>query len=298
MASVLKLESFGQSDVKEILTVESGVVTVGREADNSLVVNSTSVSRQHARIIEAGTQWVFQDLGSTNGSWINGVELRPNEIKLLRSGDILQLADFPMRVARIGGDIVKSGSLSMLDTAVAPSVLIFDNQEFKRESLLQNTGSRFLIGAEDGELSIDVEPDNALFEIVNNGKSLEIRIKTDAEAVELNGLIIVDTAVLSDRDKIVIGNYQIIVNDFRSAFDLVERAIGSSVNGTKHHHKSGDGGYFLEKRPESASQINAKHLKTKEEAVDLVDRIKGFIGILTFLLIAGAVIFVLVMLLK
>lgn len=51
------------------------------------------VSRRHALIRR--TEWgiTVQDLGSTNGTWLNGDRLTPGEIYMLRNGDQLKLAE-------------------------------------------------------------------------------------------------------------------------------------------------------------------------------------------------------------
>jgi two-component system, cell cycle response regulator len=45
--------------------------TVGRDNDSSLVVSRSSVSRQHARIYQERDAWWVEDLGSTNGTFVN-----------------------------------------------------------------------------------------------------------------------------------------------------------------------------------------------------------------------------------
>lgn len=49
--------------------------TIGREDDNSLVAQHTTVSRHHARIRHEGDGWRLEDLGSTSGTWLGGRRL-------------------------------------------------------------------------------------------------------------------------------------------------------------------------------------------------------------------------------
>ena len=53
-------------------SLQSGPVTVGRAYDNDLVSADAEVSRHHARLEPDGQSWRAVDLGSTNGTWING----------------------------------------------------------------------------------------------------------------------------------------------------------------------------------------------------------------------------------
>ncbi len=52
--------------------LHKNVLTIGRAADNDIVVNDPQVSRYHARLIRWGDDWVLEDLGSPNGIFVNG----------------------------------------------------------------------------------------------------------------------------------------------------------------------------------------------------------------------------------
>lgn len=56
------------------------------------------VSRQHVLIRNEGYFLTVLDLGSTNGSWLNGVQLLPNQKRLLRNGDLMQLGNLRLKV--------------------------------------------------------------------------------------------------------------------------------------------------------------------------------------------------------
>jgi hypothetical protein len=51
------------------------VVTIGRRAESTIVLSDPNVSRNHAEIRPAGKGWVLVDLGSTNGSRVNGIRV-------------------------------------------------------------------------------------------------------------------------------------------------------------------------------------------------------------------------------
>lgn len=51
------------------------VITVGRRAGSTIVLSDPNVSRNHAEIRPAGSGWVLVDLGSTNGSRVNGARV-------------------------------------------------------------------------------------------------------------------------------------------------------------------------------------------------------------------------------
>ncbi|MBR4277345.1 MAG: FHA domain-containing protein, partial [Lachnospiraceae bacterium] len=52
-----------------------------------LVLEDDSVSRLHARIVPEGGGYMLEDLNSTNGTFKNGIRLKPYERRKLVSGD-------------------------------------------------------------------------------------------------------------------------------------------------------------------------------------------------------------------
>lgn len=70
-------------------------LTIGREADNDLVLNDSLVSRRHARIVIESNQLVIYDLGSMNGTRVNGQRIQRQP---LNEGDLIQIGDSQLRV--------------------------------------------------------------------------------------------------------------------------------------------------------------------------------------------------------
>lgn len=75
--------------VREVV-VEGGSLTIGRATDNDLVAVDGRVSRHHGRIVGRRGTLVYEDLGSTNGSRVNG-ELVTEVV--LGVGDRLEVGD-------------------------------------------------------------------------------------------------------------------------------------------------------------------------------------------------------------
>jgi phage tail-like protein len=73
-------------------------VTIGRTPNNTLVLGDQSVSRQHAeiRLDPRGLGPVLTDLGSANGTFVNGERLAPNQPLLLRDGTTVAIGSFVM----------------------------------------------------------------------------------------------------------------------------------------------------------------------------------------------------------
>jgi pSer/pThr/pTyr-binding forkhead associated (FHA) protein len=66
-------------------------ITVGRLEDNLLTIDDASVSSHHAELTLSGTDYVLRDLGSTNGTRINGQPINPEEEHRLQDGDTIRL---------------------------------------------------------------------------------------------------------------------------------------------------------------------------------------------------------------
>ena len=79
--------------------VDGTDLTIGRAADNDLVLADNRVSRHHGRLTGRRGTLVYVDLGSTNGSRVNGVQV--GEL-VLGEGDRLELGDCVIVVEAAG----------------------------------------------------------------------------------------------------------------------------------------------------------------------------------------------------
>src|SRR5215475_12157825 len=74
-------------DESRVVSIETPRFTIGRGAENSLCIPATVVSRSHAELIRVGTDYLLRDLGSTNGSFVNGARVTE---QMLNDGDTLR----------------------------------------------------------------------------------------------------------------------------------------------------------------------------------------------------------------
>lgn len=58
---------------RQHVAVPGAVVTLGRDPDCTMALESPAVSRLHARVVRGANGWEFRDEGSTQGSFVNGV---------------------------------------------------------------------------------------------------------------------------------------------------------------------------------------------------------------------------------
>ena len=73
-----------------------GEYVIGRRSDCQIFVPDMRVSRQHARLWKDGEVWSLEDLGSNNGTFINGVRLQ--QATSLRHDDEILIANNRIRV--------------------------------------------------------------------------------------------------------------------------------------------------------------------------------------------------------
>jgi pSer/pThr/pTyr-binding forkhead associated (FHA) protein len=93
-AAIVSLERIEGSG--DPIAVPAGVLTIGRADDSGLVIDSTMVSRNHARISNNGGSVTLEDLKSANGTSING--RRVTTPTPLRDGDVVEFGDNKFRV--------------------------------------------------------------------------------------------------------------------------------------------------------------------------------------------------------
>ncbi len=68
--------------VGETFLLETISLTVGRDPVSDIILNDPEVSRQHARFTQTDTGYQVQDLGSTNGTFVNGQRLEAEPVDL------------------------------------------------------------------------------------------------------------------------------------------------------------------------------------------------------------------------
>lgn len=66
-------------------------ITIGRTANNDIVLDDTSVSRFHAWIEQHNAEWVLVDAGSRNGSTVSGRKIPAKAPSVLTNGLVLRI---------------------------------------------------------------------------------------------------------------------------------------------------------------------------------------------------------------
>jgi len=95
----LVIESSPSLEPGRIFDVRAGTLTIGRSGENAIPLPADDfVSAKHARIEPQKDGVWIADLGSTNGTYVNGEPVEGRE--QLREGDLVRIGDTELRVAR------------------------------------------------------------------------------------------------------------------------------------------------------------------------------------------------------
>ncbi|MCG8652646.1 MAG: sigma 54-interacting transcriptional regulator [Pirellulales bacterium] len=84
------------SDVFRLVPPAEAVI--GRASSNQIVIRTDQASRRHARIFWGAGQWMLEDLGSRNGTFLNGKRLEATNS--LADGDLIEVGGYAITFAR------------------------------------------------------------------------------------------------------------------------------------------------------------------------------------------------------
>ncbi len=74
----------------------SGEVSIGRAAGCQVTIDDTYASQIHARVFNRDNQWMIEDLGSTNGTWLNRHKVSGPMV--IKPGDVVQIGNTVMEL--------------------------------------------------------------------------------------------------------------------------------------------------------------------------------------------------------
>ena len=97
-----------EQGTKEVFPLGFEPVSIGRHGDNEIILPDPQVSRHHAEILMQGGRWVIVDLGSANGTFVNGQQITGSQV--LNHGDLLRVGQTQFRL-EIAGAIAGQDTL-------------------------------------------------------------------------------------------------------------------------------------------------------------------------------------------
>ena len=82
--------------------------TIGRRSHNDLVIDNLAVSGEHAVMVRAGDDFYLEDLGSTNGTSVNG---QPVKKHVMASGDVIDIGKYRLKFVADDGEAARGGTV-------------------------------------------------------------------------------------------------------------------------------------------------------------------------------------------
>ncbi|MGE5249135.1 MAG: FHA domain-containing protein [Bacteroidota bacterium] len=109
-----------------VFPLEGDQIMIGRDSTNEVAINDAEVSRRHARLTFQGGKYVIEDLGSTNGTFINGQRLSGPHV--LKAGDVIALGEqivmmYDAAILDPGATVASVRSLARGVTPVPPPAM-------------------------------------------------------------------------------------------------------------------------------------------------------------------------------
>jgi hypothetical protein len=98
----------------KIYPLEVSEIVIGREASNGVAINDAEVSRKHAKLSLHGSAYVIQDLGSTNGTFVNGLRITSSQV--LNPGDTVSFGE---SIVLVYGTVADANA-TVISSAQAP----------------------------------------------------------------------------------------------------------------------------------------------------------------------------------
>ncbi len=211
------------------------VITIGRLEGSVVQLGSRGVSRQHAKIIADDDRYFVVDLGSGNGTSLNGVLLKPDEKNLLKGGDRITIDSFDIQFSMESpawreafeeevteNDILEvkllKKVLGALDKETMPSVEVLNGSAEGRKMFLTDEMTEMTLGR-DPECEFPINEyvmSRRHAKVIKRWGGIAIRDLESKNGTFLNNRRIVEE-MLHDGDRIALGT---IVFIFRNPQEI------------------------------------------------------------------------------
>jgi sigma-B regulation protein RsbU (phosphoserine phosphatase) len=139
----------------ESFTADAERLDIGRARDNEIVIADPMLSRRHAVLYrDENEQWWVEDMGSRNGTWLNGVPLETP--KRFGAGDVIELGNSSLSVS---GDAGSSGDRPLLETTESEQATIFasrtPDESLGGQGQLLASAARALVSGEPAKAKLE-----------------------------------------------------------------------------------------------------------------------------------------------
>ena len=111
-------------------------ITLGREAENLIRLTQRNVSRKHAVITRKEDTFDYEDLGSSNGSFLNGQKIEAAVD--LKNGDTIQIGDYVLQLYQGDLEQLRENNSPDIDMKTDPGINLAGLSEISMEIMGQN----------------------------------------------------------------------------------------------------------------------------------------------------------------
>jgi pSer/pThr/pTyr-binding forkhead associated (FHA) protein len=225
-------------------------IVLGRAASADVRIPSPTVSETHASVQLRGNDWVLTDLGSRNGTKLNGQRLPPERSRKLQDGDLLELGNYvlsfhtgyvmvePMsaeRTAELARRLWREAQSARGVQIDAPQLRVINGARAGQSLEIPAAPSRLHIGAHEGcQLQL---PDPVLLretlEVVHDLEGVLVRTLSGDAIIQLNGNRY-KARRLRDRDELQVGTTRLLFEEpAQSDIDALKNSADQPVRSTR-----------------------------------------------------------------
>jgi two-component system, cell cycle response regulator len=136
------------------LELAGGVARIGRDQDNDLVLLDEGVSRRHARVERSRDGWIVMDVGSRNGTLLNGKPL--TGVERLNNGDVIKVGSAMVKYLS-GQDVETSMWEEVFQLAITDNLTGLRNRRRFDEVLVTECGRERRHGRSLSLIMLDID---------------------------------------------------------------------------------------------------------------------------------------------
>jgi pSer/pThr/pTyr-binding forkhead associated (FHA) protein len=237
----IKLEVYTKGGEKHSYTFDQQRVVIGRGKGVDILLPSQTVSNVHAIIQLIGHDYFISDMGSTNGTLLNGNLLVPNQKRLLKSEDKISISEFEITFfsgvptgeahsAERTGTIARKIALEIMQgldsKEMSPYIIVCNAGKDRLE--IPQLGSQIIIGRSPSSNLVledqDVSREHAILRRTLDG--VEILDLGSKNGVYVNNKLVSEVQSLKDGDEILLGSTKL------EFYDPVEAYLKSLESAT------------------------------------------------------------------
>ncbi len=228
--------------------VDRAAIRIGRSPDNEVQIDHLAVSRHHAIVEKQGEAIALKDLGSNNGTYLNG--MRVEGTRPLRAGDGIQIGPFDIEVAGEGGPRGNpAGRVGSAEDWLAPIPVTLrrDDHETRERTatakaflVLNNVPGPprliekdlYQVGKDAGcDLRLEgvFAPRKLALIVRGHGGWKLVNVTADGKRVERNGAPVPDQCWLESGDKLLLGDLEL---EFHEGTPMTQMRTEATSRGT------------------------------------------------------------------